>query len=111
MRLNVVLVDHLHENIHDLTFNGNAEGHEFAVDAMEDRLQVVPFARIFTVEQIKEAVDKVLRDVTCDHIVAKVGSQDELEKQLIDELQVWPSLFQMGFVFIRVHRGCLLVVW
>lgn len=42
--------------------------------------------------------------------MAKVNSQDELEEEFVDQLQVGPGFLQVRFIFIRVDRGRLLVV-
>lgn len=47
MRLNVVLVDNFEEEVHDLCFDAGSEAHEFAVDSVQDRLQVVALTRVF----------------------------------------------------------------
>lgn len=111
MRLNVVLIDDFEEHVHDLVFDKFPQCHEFAIDAMQDCLQVVSLTWVFTIKQLKEAADKILRQVPDDHVRAQVWRQDELKEKLVDELQVRPGVFQVRLVFVRVHRARLLVVY
>ena len=78
---------------------------------MQDSLEVVSLAGIFAVEKLKEAAHEVMGDVLHDHILAQVHSEDEFEQELVDELQVWPSLLQMRLILVRVHISRLLVVY
>ena len=103
MRLNVVLVDDLEEDVHDLALDVGTNGHEFAVDSMEDGLQVVALTGVFAVEKLQETVNEVVRDVLRDHIVAEVGCQNEFEQELVDKLEMWPCFLKMWLVFVRVH--------
>ena len=43
-----------------MTLDDLSEGHKFTVDAMQDSLEVVSFARVFRVKQLQEAVDEVV---------------------------------------------------
>ena len=86
MSLDVVGVDDLEKHVHDLRLDERAAGHKLAIDAVQDRLQVVALAWVLAVKQLQEAADKVARDVLDDDIVAKVSRQDELEKQLVNKL-------------------------
>lgn len=86
MSLYVVLVDYLQEYIHDLFFNSWSHGHEFAINTMQNSLEVVTFTRVLTIKQLKEAVDKVWRHMLYDHIMTQVGCQNKFEKQFVDEL-------------------------
>ena len=102
MRLDVILINNLEENVHNLRLDIGSHGHELAVHTMQDGFQVVTLSGIFAIEQLKEAIDKGSTDAFDDHVVAQVGRQDELKKKLINELQVRPCFFQMGFVFIGI---------
>jgi hypothetical protein len=103
VRLNVVLVDNLEEDVHDLTLDVGADGHEFSVDSVEDCLQIIALTGVFAVEKLQETVNKVVRDVLRDHIMAKVGSQNKFEEEFVDKLEMWPCFLKMWLVLIRVH--------
>ena len=70
MRLNVVGVDDLEKNIHDLLLDSGTDGHKLAVNTVQDRLEVVALARVFAVEKFQEAANEVVGDVLDDNIVA-----------------------------------------
>ena len=42
--------------------------HEFAVDAMQDRLQVVPLARVLAVEELQYSHHKRLQPIVCSSL-------------------------------------------
>ena len=84
MRLNIVLVDDFEEHVHDLLLDVLSQSHEFAVNPMENRLEVVSLTRVLAVEELEEAADKVVRDVLHDHILAQVHGKDEFEEQFVD---------------------------
>ena len=103
MRLDVILVDDFEEHVHDLRLDVWSQCHEFAVNTMQDSLEVVSLTWVLAVEELQEAAYKVMRNVLHDHILAQMNSKYEFEEQLVDELQVWPCLFEMRLVFIRVN--------
>ena len=103
MCLDVILVDNLEEHVHNLLFDVTPQGHKFTVNAVQNSLQVVALTWVLTVEKLEEAADKVVRDMLDDHILAQMDSEYELQKQLIDKLQVRPGLLEMRLILIRVH--------
>ena len=56
------------------------KGHELAINAVQDGLEIVTLTRIFTIEKFEEAAYKVMRHVLHDHILAQMNGQDKLEK-------------------------------
>ena len=80
MCLDVIGIDDLEQRIHDLRLNLLPQSHILTVDAMQDGLEVVALTRILAIEQLEEAVNKVLRNVLDDGVVTQVRSQNELEQ-------------------------------
>ena len=80
MCLDVIGIDDLEQRIHDLRLDLLSQSHILTVDAMQDGLEVVALTRILAIEQLEEAVNKVLRNVLDDGVVTQVRSQNELEQ-------------------------------
>ena len=89
MRLDIVLVDHLEENVHDLMLDVYSQGHKLAVDAVQNRLQVVALTRIFTIKELKEATYKVMRHMLHDHILTKMNGKDKLKEQKLKSSSIF----------------------
>mmetsp|Transcript_68021 Transcript_68021/g.142042 ORF Transcript_68021/g.142042 Transcript_68021/m.142042 type:complete len:273 (+) Transcript_68021:345-1163(+) len=52
--VSLALVDDFEEHVLDSSADEGAEGHELAVDAMQNRLQIVPLTRILGVEELQQ---------------------------------------------------------
>ena len=77
MRLNVVLVDYLEQNVHYWWLDVGSKGHELAVDTMKDSFQVVSLTGILTIKKFQEAADEVVWHLLDDHILTQMNGEDE----------------------------------
>ena len=98
----VALVDEAVEGVVDGAPDEGAVRHELAVHPVQDRLEVVPLARILRVEQLQHRDDRGLVDVSLRHLRVDIARDDEAEEELVDELQVGPRRLQEGLVLLRV---------
>ena len=98
----VALVDEAVEGVVDGAPDEGAVRHELAVHPVQDRLEVVPLARILRVEQLQHRDDRGLIDVSLRHLRVDIARDDEAEEELVDELQVGPGRLQERLVLLRV---------
>ena len=78
----------------DALANEGAVRHEFAVNAVEDRLEVIALTWILRVEEVEESHEKVLRNVPLDDLWVGLVRDDKTEEELIHVLQMRPGGFE-----------------
>mmetsp|Transcript_26440 Transcript_26440/g.55551 ORF Transcript_26440/g.55551 Transcript_26440/m.55551 type:complete len:418 (-) Transcript_26440:520-1773(-) len=96
------LVDEAVEDVVDGLSDKGAVRHELAVDAVEDGLEVVAFARVLRVEEVQQLHQKLRVDVLLDHLRVSLIGHDEAQQKLIDVLQVRPRGLEHRLVLLRV---------
>mmetsp|Transcript_13026 Transcript_13026/g.38247 ORF Transcript_13026/g.38247 Transcript_13026/m.38247 type:complete len:450 (-) Transcript_13026:566-1915(-) len=99
------LVDELVEDVVDGLADEGAVGHELAVDAVQDGLEVVALARVLRVEELEEPQEEVRVEVALHHLGVRLVAHDEAQQELVDVLQVRPRGLEGGLVFLRVVDG------
>ena len=62
-------------------------GHEFAVNAVQDCLEVVAFTRILRVEQLHQLQAELLVHVLLSDLRVNLGRHDEAQEELVSDLQ------------------------
>mmetsp|Transcript_118593 Transcript_118593/g.342948 ORF Transcript_118593/g.342948 Transcript_118593/m.342948 type:complete len:453 (+) Transcript_118593:216-1574(+) len=103
--LGLAFVDDLEEDVLDRATDKGPQRHELAVDAVEDRFQVVALARVLGVEQLQKLEHEVLvHEALCDLRVDIVG-HDEAEEELIHDLQVGPCALEAGLLLLGIREG------
>jgi hypothetical protein len=118
-------VDELEEYVIDRTTDERSEVEEFAVDSVKGGLEEITLSRVFAVEKFQElqnhvlqhqhrhhqhgensppthVQDKGLIDILLPDIGTKVRVLHEAQKELVHDLQMGPSEFQHGFIFLWV---------
>mmetsp|Transcript_42707 Transcript_42707/g.106473 ORF Transcript_42707/g.106473 Transcript_42707/m.106473 type:complete len:335 (+) Transcript_42707:653-1657(+) len=95
-------VDEPVEDVVDRLTDEGAVRHELAVDAVQDRLQVVTLARILRIEQIEELDEEGGVNVLLDHLRVRLVRHDKAQQELVDVLEMRPRDFQHGLVLLRV---------
>ena len=75
----------------------------FAVDAMQNRLEVIAFARVLAIEEFHQLKTELLIDVLLGRLGIDFGTDDEPKEELVRDLQVRPCRFQNGLVFFRIE--------
>jgi len=106
-----LLISNQENKVHHLTSDIRSEHHEFAVYPMQNSLEVVALSRVFTIEQLQHLHNKHLRNILGHDLIGNRRAHHEFEEQLINQLQVGPCFFEMGFIFIRVHLLLLFVIY
>ena len=76
---------------------------------MQDGFQVVPFSWVLAVKQLNEAFRERLVQMFGHLLRSDVRAHYELQKQLINKLQVGPRLFQVGLVLVGIYCRRFLV--
>ena len=98
------LLGDLDEEVHDGLADEVPQRHEAAVDAVQQRLEVVALPGVLRVEQLQQVQDEALAqglpDVGCVDLVG----HHEPQQQLVDDLVVGPGLLQVRLVLVRVQR-------
>mmetsp|Transcript_50543 Transcript_50543/g.110589 ORF Transcript_50543/g.110589 Transcript_50543/m.110589 type:complete len:292 (+) Transcript_50543:505-1380(+) len=107
----VALVNDLEEEILDGLANEGPQGHEFAIDSVEDGLQVVTLSWILRIKQIQElehegVVDKPLGDLWV-HVIGYHKPKEEL----VDDLQVGPGSLQRWFILLIIEQCIGILVY
>ena len=69
---------------------------------MERCFQEVALPRILTIKEFEERQDKGLVDVALRDVGNKVGTLDEAQEELVDDLEMGPGELKNWFVFLRV---------
>lgn len=103
------------EDIVDGLADERAVYHELSVDAVEDGLEILTFARVLRVEEVQKAEHKGVVDVALGNLSVGVRGYDVAQEEFIDELKVWPSgveerIFLLGVgdlgagVLVRMRR-------
>ena len=98
------LVDEAVEGVVDGAPDEGAVRHELAVHPVQDRLEVVPLARVLRVDQQDHLHDHVLVDVLLGDLRVGVAGDDEAEQELVDELQVRPGRLERRVLLLRPQR-------
>jgi len=81
------LVDEAQEEVVDLLADEGAQPEEFAVDAVQDRLEEVPLPRVLAVKQLQQLKYELLVDDLLADARLKVGGLQETQKELVNQLQ------------------------
>ena len=102
-------VGELEEDVVDGTTDEGPEVEEFAVYAMQGRLQEVPFPRILGVEQLEKLKHKAVVDVRLGDVCVEVLAFDEAKEELVHDLDMRPGNFQHGLVLFGIERLALRV--
>ncbi len=102
-------VGELEEDVVDGTTDEGPEVEEFAIYAMQGRLQKVPFPRILGIEQLEELKHKAVVDVRLGDVCVEVLAFDEAKEKLVHNLDVRPGNFQHGLVLFRIESLALRV--
>mmetsp|Transcript_45818 Transcript_45818/g.147118 ORF Transcript_45818/g.147118 Transcript_45818/m.147118 type:complete len:304 (+) Transcript_45818:779-1690(+) len=103
--VSLALVDDLEEDVLDGPADEGAEGHELAVDAVEDGLQVVALTRILGVEQLQKLKHEVLIDEALGNLGIHVVGHHEAQEELVHDLQVRPGPLQARLLLVGVREG------
>lgn len=103
------LVGELEKDVVDGAADEGPQVEELAVDAVQGRLQEVPFPRIFGVEQLQELEDEAVVDVCFRDVGVEVLALDEAKEELVHDLDVRPGDFQDGLVLLGVESVALRV--
>lgn len=117
------LVHELEEDVVDRAPDERAQVEEFAVDAVQRRLEKVALARVLAVEELEQLwgesafrcerceqwqkshlEDKLLVDVPLGDVGVEVGALDEPQEELVDDLEVRPRELEHGLVLLGVVR-------
>lgn len=96
------LVDELEKDVVDGTSNESAEVEEFAIDTMKGGLEEISFSRIFAVEELKKVEHERLINVALCDVCVEVRALNESQKELVDNLEMWPSEFQYRLIFLGI---------
>lgn len=64
---------------------------------MQDVLKVLPFTWFFGVEQFQEFLDERGSDMDLQGLYVSAIIDDQLQEELVDGLQMWPSGVGQGF--------------
>ena len=96
-------VDEVEEDIIDRSSDERAEVEEFAVNAVQGRLEEITLARVFRVEEFEEVEHERLVDVSLGKVRVEIWAFDEAEEEFVDDLEVRPGEFEDGFVLFRVE--------
>ena len=96
------LVDETVEDVVDALADEGTVGHELAIDAVQDRLEVVALARVLRVEEVEQLDQKRLVNVLFDHLRVGLVRDDEAQQELVDVLQVRPRDLEYGLVLLGV---------
>jgi hypothetical protein len=78
--------------------------HELAIDAVEHGLEVFPLTRILGVKEVEDAEDESMVHIPLGDLGVRVRRNNVSEKELIDELEVWPGGVQV-WLLVVVGRG------
>mmetsp|Transcript_77790 Transcript_77790/g.168251 ORF Transcript_77790/g.168251 Transcript_77790/m.168251 type:complete len:509 (-) Transcript_77790:18-1544(-) len=97
----LALVDNLEEHVLDSPADEGPQGHELAIDAVQDGLEVVPLAGVLRVEQLKKLQHEVLVDKALGDLWVDVVGDHETQEKLVDDLEVRPGPL----------KGRLVVFW
>lgn len=97
------LVDKAVKHVVDLFPDKGAQAQELSINPMQHRLQEVPFARVFRIEQVQQVQHELVVDVTFRNGRLEVGRLQEPQKQVIDKLQMRPGRFQRRLIFLRIE--------
>mmetsp|Transcript_51294 Transcript_51294/g.120285 ORF Transcript_51294/g.120285 Transcript_51294/m.120285 type:complete len:461 (+) Transcript_51294:85-1467(+) len=95
-------VDDLEEDVLNSTSDEGSQGHEFAVDAVQDRLQVIPLPWILGIEQLQELQHEILIDEALGDFGIHVIGDNEPQEKLVHDLQMWPGALQTWFIVFWV---------
>lgn len=95
------------EYVVDLLPNESPKSEKLAVDTVQDGFEEIPFSRIFRVEQLEQLQDELLIDHPFTDGRLKVGTFEETQEELVDELQVRPARLQRRVVFFGIKVGIL----
>lgn len=99
------LVDERVEDVVDRLADEGAVRHELAVDAVQDRLEVVALARVLRVEQLEQPEEEVGVEVALDDLWVRLVAHDEAQQELVHVLQVRPRGLEGRLVLLRVVGG------
>jgi hypothetical protein len=69
---------------------------------MEGCFQEVSLPRIFAIKEFEESQDKGLIDIALRDVGIEVGTLDEAQEELVDDLEVGPGELKNRFIFLRV---------
>jgi hypothetical protein len=102
------------EHIIDSLSDERAVDHEFAIDAMEHRLEIFALAWILGVKEVQEAENKGVVHVSLGDLGVCVRRDDIPEQELVDKLEVRPGRVEVGLLLVvgggaRIDRGGRLV--
>ena len=79
--------------------------HELAVDAVQDRLEVVAFPGVLRVEQFQEAGDEVSVDVLARDFCLRRPRHHEAQEELVHNVQVRPCTYRQDTISLT-HCQC-----
>jgi len=97
------LVNKLEEDVVYRTSNKSAEVEEFSINAVESCLEEIAFPGILRVEKFEKVENKRLVNVSFGEVGVEFLRFHEAQKELVDDLEVWPCQLENGFVFLWVE--------
>lgn len=98
-------VDETVKYVVDLLPDEGPQTQEFAVNAVQSRLEQVPFSRILGIEEIKQAQDKLLINVLLRQGGCKILGLEAFQEELVNQLEMRPRCFKRGLVLFGVEFG------
>merc|ERR1719197_1549479 len=96
------LVDKAVESVADSAADETTMGHELAVNAVQNRLQVVALTRILTIEEVDELQAELLREVPLGNLALHLAADHETQQKLVHHLQVGPRGLQHWLILLGV---------
>lgn len=97
----------LEEDVVDRSADEGAEVEEFAVDAVECRLEEITLSGILRVEEVEELQHKAVIYVGFCYVRVEVLTFNEAKEEFIDDLDMRPCDLQNGLVLFRIESLAL----
>ena len=88
------LVDEAEECVVDRPADVWAVRHELPIDPVQDRLEVVPLARVLALEEVHDVCHELNVEVLLRHLGLRLPRHNEPQEELVDHLQVRPGWLQ-----------------
>ena len=101
----------LEEDIVDRSANEGPEVEELPIDAVQRRLEEIPFSWVLRVEQFEKLENEAVVDICLGDVGIEVLALDESEEEFINDLDVRPGNLQNRLVLLRVKGLSLRVHW
>jgi len=104
-------INELEEDVVDGSSNERTKVQELAIDPMKGGLQEIPLPWILRVEKLKQLQDEMVVDVLLGVVGIEILAFNEAQKELVDNLNMWPGnledrliLFWVKGLTLRVDR-------